>query len=103
MVFLHVLGRKLYHQADSKIMKVYLWFKFKMKIGFECWQQEKNFKTLILEAIQKTLKEKLQYTAAQVQKTIKLDDGVPEYNNSNSEDSIDLDALQDQEHKKIEI
>ena len=66
MIFLHVLGRKLYHQADSKIMKVYQWFKFKMKIGYECWQQEKHFKTLMLEAIQKTLMEKLYYTTAQV-------------------------------------
>ena len=75
------------------MMKVYMWFKFKMKIGFECWNQEKHFKTLILEAIQKSLKEKLYYTTAQVQKTIKLDDGVPEYNNSDSDNSLDLDVL----------
>ena len=95
MVFLHVLGRKLYHLADNKIMKVYKWFRFKMKIGYECWIQEKHFKSLILEAIQKTLKEKLYFTTAQMQKTIKLDDGVPEYNSSDSDESLDLDALQD--------
>ena len=64
-----------------------------MKIGYECWQQEKHFKALILEAIQKTLKEKLYFITAQMQKTIKLDDGVPRYNNSDSENSLDLDAL----------
>ena len=102
MAFLHILCRSLYKLTNNRLQKVFLWFKFKMKIGYECWRQEKHFKNLILDAIQKTIKEQLYITAAQVQKCIKLDDGVPTYAtyNSDSEASLDFDLIDAEEQKK---
>ena len=76
-----------------------------MKIGYECWHQEKHFKNLIFDAIQKTIKEQLYITAAQVQKSIKLDDGIPTYftHNSDSEASLDFDIIDAEEEKKRNV
>ena len=94
MALLHVTGRQFYNQADGDFLRIFRFLKMKMKMGYECWLQGKDFKQLVIDSINKSIEEKLSLASAQIQKCINVDDGVPEYNNS--EDSVDLDAVYEQ-------
>ena len=64
--FFNVAWRAVYHQSDSEFMSIYRKLKFKMKLGYECWRQGCELQQLILNAIQKTLDEKLALASAKL-------------------------------------
>ena len=98
MAFLHVTGRRFYDQVDGSFLRIFETLKMKMKLGYECWNQGKDFKHLILEAIKKSIDEKLVLASAKVQKCIRHVDGVPDYfSGGGSESSVDLDAVYENE------
>lgn len=50
-----------------------------MKIGYECWRSQKDFKKLVFGAIKTTIKEKKILATAGIQKFLDDEDGAPSF------------------------
>lgn len=87
LAFLHFFGRYVYKQEDSAFLSVFLKLRLKMKIGYECWRQQKLFSQIVLRAIKKTVKEKLILATHGIQKFINDEDVVSQMSKSLSKPS----------------
>lgn len=76
--------------------------KFKMKLSYECWVQNLTIQRLMLQAVKKTVYEinVLSIHAMRKAKNIDEEDGIPPYNQSMSESSIDFSEEDAKEEAK---
>ena len=58
MILLCVMSKVIYGETTN-IIKSYLNLKFKMKISYDLWFQEKNIGQLLRDAIERTLEERM--------------------------------------------
>ena len=59
MALIHVGGRKIKKQEDSSYLELIRKLKFKMKLSYECWNNDIQLSGLVTRAISKTIDEKL--------------------------------------------
>ena len=79
MALLHILSRSVYNLQDNAILKLYMQLKFKAKLGYECWRKRKSFKSLVLSAILKSVKELALISANNLNSLLVHADGVPQF------------------------
>ena len=76
--------------------------KFKMKLSYECWVQNLTIQRLMLQAVKKTVDEinVLSIHVMRKAKNIDEEDGIPPYNQSMSESSIEFSQEDAKEEAK---
>ena len=88
MNLLAVMSRIIYGEIciDATYRRLYNKLKFRMKLGYECWQKQIDIKDLFFTAIKKTLVENLKVAIKELQDFIHTKDGVPYLNLNDSND-----------------
>ena len=79
MAFYYVIGRIILKQKDNKFFNVFRKLKFKMKLGYECFERGFKLSTLFRKAIEKTLDESEALAISNLQKHFLMSDGAPDY------------------------
>ena len=88
MNMLMVMSRIIHGDVcmDVDHRRLYTKLKFKMKLGYECWQRQIDLKDLVFTAIKKTLVENYKVAIKELQDFIHTKDGVPYLNLNESGD-----------------